>query len=454
MAQPFQQDAARARRRYGKKKKGEGHIGPDGPRRVGGPRSTISDPGKGLRGSRKRRENPPPKRITAGPRPNRKGPQRRPQPGRRPPVNPFMSEVDALAQLQFGPQERQLAEQRAIEAQRGVNQNSWYSDLYQRSLQAAQASQAGALAAQQAAYAQGNQNFATDQAANQGLLQQQNQQAAIRGTATDPMLAQQMQQGAQVRQQQQTQFGNLAGQLGQNQAGYAGARTIQATEQGIQAQSDTQARQRKVESLAQELLADKGAFKVKTGMELQQTAHKQRLENKAFGLDVAQEQFDQQDALADNRRMSKSERRQQREARSRIRDRRLDNTRADRSLSLSERKEQRMRDQDLADDGKLNGSSGGKGKYSQSQMNSNQESYRKARSIAGGIKGGKKGDIIRFLSNKKGVDPLIARAVVAPGTLTAGQRAELRRMGVKPPKKPTWQQQAGDEAREGAGNLF
>lgn len=108
--------------------------------------------------------------------------------------------------------------------------------------------------------------------------------------------------------------GNLIGALGQANTAYMGNQVQVAGEQGLQVQADEANRRRKLDQLAADLAADKGAFRVKARRELQDTAHKQRLENAAFGLDVEQERNRSREARRDDRRMNRNERRRRMEA--------------------------------------------------------------------------------------------------------------------------------------------
>lgn len=202
----------------------------------------------------------------------------------------------------------------------------------------------------------------------------------------------------------------------------------QAGEQGIQSQQDSEARLRKIDELAANLAADKGSFQTKTRAAIQEQRHKTLLEDSVFNVNT-------QNTLADNARADQTERRQARGQRQLNRDRGIDNRRQSAKDKRDAAKDTYQRQHGLgaykpaSPKGKDVNGDGKPDKYTQSQRNSASRDYRKARSIGSGIKG-KPSQILSFLVNKKGIDPLVARAAVAPGSLTAGQRAELRRMGV------------------------
>jgi hypothetical protein len=176
----------------------------------------------------------------------------------------------------------------------------------------------------------------------------------------------------------------------------------------------------KIEQLAADLAGDKGAFKVKARADIQDRAHKQRLENAAFGLDQAEFTADLQNQRADNRRMSRkdrfdrrdkridnqrqgaAERRQQQNTNSLIQDRREDNA--------------RQRQADRADDGKINGSN-----FTPTQVRSGR---RQLRSLIDAAKNAKAGD------KAPSGDPLLVRAaaqIARNGGVDAGLARKIRR---------------------------
>lgn len=349
-------------------------------------------------------------------------------PARRRRLSPLDREVRAEINALYGPQEEQLDYQRRQEAQFSANTGSYYQQHQQDVLQATREQNIANQAFQAGAY-QAAQGAATaDTQQNQQLLAQQQADAAKRGTTVDPSVAGTLQAGVAARQVAGNAGGNLIGAQGQAQGGYMANQVTAAGEQGLQAQSDQQNRERRLSQLAEDLQARKGQDTVRLRRERQDTAHKQRLEEAAFGLDVQQERFDQQSSLRDDRR-------QGRDSKSLRRDRILDNRRQAAKDRRDTAKDRYQREHGLGPYKPPSSGDGadGKPKYTQSQRNSNQSSYRKARSLSAGIQG-KPAQIISFLVNKKGIDPLIARAAAAPGTLTARQRAELKRMGVRFPK--------------------
>lgn len=420
-------------------------IGPDGPRTQYSPGGgQLRDRGRPK--NRQQRENPKPKRgVTFGqrPRPNRNRPQRHPQPRTRPPINPGMSQVDALAEMQYGPQFRQLESQQRVEQQRGVNMNNWYADYQRQIQQAAQQQAAYTQGFQQAAFQQANQAAATDQGQNAQLLQQQQASAAQRGTTVDPSVAPQMQAGVAARQVSGAAGGNLLAQQGQAQGAYLANRVGVAGAQGIQAQTDSLARSRKVESLSRELLAQEGASKVKTSMDLQQQQHKNALENAAFGLDVKKERNDQTQALRDDRRTAKDQRIDNRRMAADDREQARHNRETE---SEARAREQRMRSADLADNGKLDGSSGSAGKFTPTQVRSGRKTFR---NLVGRVKNN--------VDPPSSVDPLLARAAVQMadhGGVDPGLARKIKRQYGFMPKARNWRKKALDDSKSGAENLF
>lgn len=219
-------------------------------------------------------------------------------------VDPFRSEVNAEAQLRFGPQERELQFQRDQSAQFSQNLGGWYAQHVKDVQQAQrdqQVFQQGLLAGQNQAVTNAYQIDAQQQApegVNSGIAQQAAAARQQLGQAGTNMLAQQ---------------GSAQGTFLANQVNVAG-------QQGLQAQQDEMNRKRRLDQLAADLAADKGAFKVDARRQIQDTQHKQRLEDAAFGLDVSKERFDRRDARADNRLNRRRERNINR-------DRRIDNRR-------------------------------------------------------------------------------------------------------------------------------
>jgi hypothetical protein len=368
--------------------------------------------------------------------------------GRNPRPTPLL---DALTELQYGGQVRELDAQRRISDQHSTNMSGWYQDYLNRSQQAQAQQAAYTQGFQAAAYQQANQAAMVDTGQNQQLLAQQNQQAAQRGMTVDPSVAQTLQGGVAARQATGTAMGGLLAAQGQAQTAYLGNRVAVAGQQGIQAQQDEQRKKAQIDQLAQDLQREMGAFKVKTKMDLREQRHTRRLENAAFGLDQAEFAADVADDRADNRRLSKAERRQQREARSRIRDRRQDNIRDQQRLSLDERKEQRMRDQDLADDGRLNGSSGGSsgGKsFTPTQVRSGRKSLR---NLVGRVKNN--------VDPPDSVDPLLARAAVQiadNGGVSPKLARQIKRQYGFTPKinRKSWQEREGKKGIEGIKDAF
>lgn len=271
-------------------------------------------------------------------------------------------EVDALAQLQYGGQERELANQRAISQQAQANIPGWYQSYKDTLTGMQQAQQQAYQAGQQAAYSQANQMFAQQQ----GALQQQGQQAqadaAARGVTADASVQTQALQGASQNQAMGTAFGGLIGAQGASQNAIQGARVNAVAGQQLQAQNTELAQRRKIEQMAADLAADKGVFKVKARGDIRTSERTYDLNRKAFGLDVAEEQGDQEEAA----RKAKLELQKlralnrDRKGRRRLTKRGQDVTARGQDLSRLTAQERLnlQRQQDLADDGIINGSSG------------------------------------------------------------------------------------------------
>jgi hypothetical protein len=274
-----------------------------------------------------------------------------------------------------------------------------------------------------------------DAGQNAQSVQKMQADAEKRGTTVDPQLLATMQQGVAARQVMGNAGGDLLGAQGQANAAYGANQQVQAGEQGLLAQQDSQNRQRKIDQLAADLLADKGQTKLKLKREAQDTAHKQRLEEAAFGLDVQQEQFDQRDARADNRRMSRQDRatrrnnradnrrqdraenRNERNTNSLIQDRREDNARANRQGLKSRGKQWADPDGDgIANKGKYRG-------YSESERDKFDSSVRLLK---------RKG--VSKANAQNALDALIHEEHVPPRIAKRALRAYLRgkRKSVRP----------------------
>ena len=317
---------------------------------------------------------------------------------RTPVRDPYARELNAMDQLQFGPQLQELDFERRRNEQHTGNLTNWYGQHVQ-DVQKAQAQhqafQAGLVAGQNQMVTGAAQ---TDTAQNNQLLAQAQQSAAQRGAVVDPALAQTLQQGVAARQATGIAGSNALAQQGSAQAAYMGNQVVRSSEQGIQARQDMQERSRALDSVARELARERGAARVKNKTDLQEMYWKRRLEEAVFGLDQAEFAADLADQQADNRRQAKNDR-------SLRRDRVLDNRRQERAERRQERNTQsliedrrednaRQRRKDLADDGKVNGSN-----FSPTQVRSGRKTLRNL------ISRGRSGQDL-----PPSTDPLLARA--------------------------------------------
>lgn len=189
-----------------------------------------------------------------------------------PEIDPYMDEVNAATKLRYGREQGALNEQIA---QSGVNQGNitnWFAD-YKNDLEKSRIAQA--------AYMSGQQTAAQQIALAQGAPTQFQGQTSTE-QQTDSANA------ANVRTAIQEGFAEALRQSGlaynaskEDQKGVAGAAQLTAR----------LAEDRNLGSLVkqnQALQAEKGAYRVDTRRQLKSQAHTERLEDKAFDVDVAE----------------------------------------------------------------------------------------------------------------------------------------------------------------------
>jgi hypothetical protein len=277
----------------------------------------LTEPG--VKPENRRTYSKPAGHLTFGTPPKPKKPKRarKVRAPRRPvqPADPYAPQVEALAKLQYDPQQRELASQRRISDQRMQSIPGWLADYNTRVQQAWEQTRAANAQAQQAVYTQANNAAAQDSQANQQLQQQALQDAQSRGQQIDPSAYQAGQQAASGRQALASSFGGMLASQGQAQQGFvANQQALGGLRQGEMMGAE-QAQQRKLDELAQSLSQEIGQFKVKARTDLQDADHKRALENAAFGLDVTKENNDQKNADRDRRLREREARRQARQDR-------------------------------------------------------------------------------------------------------------------------------------------
>jgi hypothetical protein len=239
-------------------------------------------------------------------RPKAQRPQRVPASNGLDPLAPLTDrglrrEANTLADLQYRPQERELAYRRQVQAQRQANVPGWFQD-YRNTVGAMQQHvQQAYQAGQQAAYQQANAMYGRQAGAIQQQGAQAQADAAKRGTTADSSVQAQALQGAAQNQAMGTAFGGLIGAQGANQGAIYAAQQSGVAGQQLQAQQNEQAQMRKLDQLAADLASDKGAFRVKARGDLREQERAYDLNRRASWLNVAQEQNDAADAAAQRR---------------------------------------------------------------------------------------------------------------------------------------------------------
>lgn len=344
-------------------------------------------------------------------------------------------ELQGAERSQFGGEEQALRGQIGVSDQMSRNIPAWFQD-YQNQIQHATAQQQGffqgAAAAQQQLLGQLQQ---TSQTQNAQLAQQEQASAAQRGAQVDPSLARTAQQAADARAASMAGQVGLTQTLGANAGAFMGGVGVSAAQQRVSAQTDEFNTRRNLGREEQDLQRRKGDFRTAFRRQAREDERRFQLEQQAFGLNVAKAQ---DDARAD---------------RSRARDRKTDNERAAADTQRQARKD--ARDQNMSDaefiakygitpaearrgvpptrgpgtkdqSDKIGG--GGKSSITSTQRRNAKTKFRRAQSLARsiGVRRGEGQDTVNFLVDKKGFDPLLARAAVMTA-LYGGVDAKTRR---------------------------
>ncbi len=218
-------------------------------------------------------------------------PKPKPKPKPRAP-SALDQQVQAATDLYAAPAEDELAGQRAVQQHQMGMIPAWFSD-YQAAIadsgRRTQAAYAQALGMQQQT-AETSSALDAQQRATQDAAMQQD--AASRGAAVDPRIAAQGQQAAASRRQAvDTQTARTAG-AGAVETAYRENSKVVAAGQKVTALQQESQRGRSLDSAALKLARDKGNYAVTTRQKLVNDEHTRRLENKAFGLDVAKAEAD------------------------------------------------------------------------------------------------------------------------------------------------------------------
>ena len=254
---------------------------------------------------------------------------------------------EALVDIEYAPQDREIQNALKNEQGRANVMNNWFQGYQDDVARIGRENMIANQAFQQGAYTAAQQAFAGDTAAVGQRQQQSSDNAAKFGATVDPSVAMGAQQAAGARQQQGIAFGNTLGQIGVAQAGLFGQRQIAAGQQRMEVLAESQARQAKVQELAQELAGQKGKSLTATIGKLQDSEHTKQMERNAFGLDVQQAQTDAADKAADNKRLARKDR--QTAARNR-----LLNAQTRANIRKTKGELALDRTADLADDGRRN----------------------------------------------------------------------------------------------------
>lgn len=346
----------------------------------------------------------------------------------------FNRELRANTRLQFGDETRQLQSERRISDQAQANIPAWFAGYQAQIAQARGQATGYAQAAQQAAYNQANQ------AALQGGQQVQQQQAQGQQQANKLGVNFNAQpyadagQAVAARQGAQTQFGTAIGAQGVAQNNYLADRGRVAAGQGVQAQLDELGRRRNIEQEAKDLARKKGDFKYKFRGDVRASERQWAGEQEVFGLNALKEKNDAAQAAAELKRKKKADA-------NLAADRAHDNSIADQTLALSQRKQTWVENHPSIG---VHGGSRADGGYTTSEKHVANRYYRNALGQRGQV--GKKytdgklkgqtiraSDVIQGLVDK-GYDRLIARAAIAPGRLSSHELKLLRRMGIHVPR--------------------
>jgi hypothetical protein len=262
----------------------------------------------------------------------------------------LVREANALTNVEYAPYESQLNEQRRNIAGREkvlYGPGGWMEGYRNDVAAAAQRQQTAELAFQAGANAQmlqANQAFQQQTAAtNAGAPGQ-----SAGGQVSGDIQAQQQQAAAGRMQMAQNAATQLATRGASNIAN-VNAMAIAAAQQAQEGLMESQARMARVDTLAQELAREKGAFNVAQRGKLKEGERTYELNRQAFGLDVAKAKADIADDRADNRRDARADRK----AAARTK---LLNKQTRESIKTSKGKRALDKQADLADDGKRNNS--------------------------------------------------------------------------------------------------
>ena len=349
-----------------------------------------------------------------------------------------------LTDLEYAPQERELARSRRSEQGRQQVMSNWFQQYQDRVAQIARDTQIANQAFQQGAAQAAQTAFQMDTAGVGQRQQQASQDAAKYGTQADPGVFAQAQQAAGGRLAQGTQFAGTLGALGQAQSGLFGQLTAGAGQQRMEVLTDSDARLAAIDRLAQELQVEKGQALSSNIMKLQDSEHTKTLERKAFDLDVVQTRADIADDRADNARQRRQDRRQA--ARDRLLNRKtrqeIRKTRGEIALD---------RQADLADDGRRNHSTdydqwakrnddkgGTPSGFTPTQVRNNRSSFENGRDIAYRYRN-KGYDWLVSSMQAKNYDSLMAKVIAMKATRRRIPRSLLarfeKRYGFRPSAK-------------------
>lgn len=378
-----------------------------------------------------------------------RGPRGRPGGPRQAPYDPLapltgrlgQRELEAAAKLRYGEAEAQLAKERRISEQMMPRIGSWWEDYRQ---QVEQARQQGAAGYQQAAGAIGAQAAgmqAQDLSAAQQAAQQQQLQAVGRGQTLSPEVQQQATQAAAARASSAGQQAGLVGTLGANLNALLAGRGATAT--GIKARElgAEYGRRRGIESEARRLTGEKGEYKVAERGKQREAERRYALEQKAFGLDVAELTQEAQEAAARQREQERARRLRARENRRRARltARGQNITVRGQNITAEQRAADRAARERAA---RERAASGGPAAFTPTQVRASRKDFRKALTAA--RKAQTKNYTYKKFVNEapSSIDPLLVQVgwdVAHGGTTPARARRIKRDYGIKVKVKPASQ---------------
>ncbi|HZA18970.1 MAG TPA: hypothetical protein VE645_19170 [Pseudonocardiaceae bacterium] len=209
-----------------------------------------------------------------------------------PVVDPLDAQVLVATAMQYGGADQALAGQRRVHQHMMANTSPMFAEY--------QAALARATAATGAAYggaAQIQQNAtsstsALDAQQRAALGGQMATDAAARGATVDPRIAAEGQQASMARRATADAATGLTAQLGAGQVGYRAGQQVVGAGQKLNALQAEAQRGRDIERQQLDLGREAGAYAVAAKQKLLDTAHTQRLEEAAFGLDVKKAEQD------------------------------------------------------------------------------------------------------------------------------------------------------------------